>query len=129
MSTKNKQAKSLKILNWNNYQPSSGEINSGEVVTIPDQSYTVEQIFDKFTRGISLPLVRNITYTLDDESEDFEAVDLRSTIQDPYDLTSEDVEGYNKRRKAVDPDGLPSKESGPKIVPMNEEGVKDGEKA
>lgn len=80
-----------KIVNWNNYVTDSGETNSGEILVIPDQAYSVEEIFDKFRRGITLNIDREGTYLLEDDSEDFESLDLRQVAKDPYDIDESDI--------------------------------------
>lgn len=75
------------IRNWRNYQMSKGEVNSGELLVVPDQAYSIEQIFDKFRRGISLNIERNDGgYYLDEDSDDFDNIDLRQIAKDPYDI-------------------------------------------
>lgn len=86
-----------RIINWNNYQPSKGEYNSGEIMTVPDQSYTIPEIFEKFRRGINLELSRDVQYT---DTDDFEEVDLRSTIKDPFDI---DTDSITVRKKYMQP--------------------------
>ncbi|WNK13894.1 MAG: hypothetical protein [Microvirus sp.] len=84
------------IRNWNNYVPSEGEINSGELMVIPDQAYTIPEIFEKFRRGINLPLERDVYYT---DTDDFDDVDLRSTVKDPYDIDHDIVKDRLTRKQ------------------------------
>lgn len=111
-----------KITNWNNYTPSKGEENSGELLVIPDQAYTIPEIFEKFRRGITLPLEREVSYS---DTDDFDDVDLRTIVKDPYDVDEELVRRRitKKQRKGVIlGDGLPDSEPFKKA---QEEGVKD----
>lgn len=72
-----------KIVNWFNYEQSVGEINSGELMTIPDDSYTIQEILDKFSSGIALNIKHQGEFS---DSEDFEEVDMRSQITDFTDI-------------------------------------------
>lgn len=95
-------AKKIKInTNYHySYDNSRHEINSGEVMTIPDQSYTIEEIIDKFSRGINLELGNDAFYS---DTDDFDEIDERSQILDLTDIS--EAEGRmaarrNKRNQA-----------------------------
>lgn len=97
--TKEKTTTKRIIRNWNNYEISKGEVNSGEIMVIPDQAYTIPEIFEKFRRGINLPLEREVSYT---DTDDFDDVDLRSTIKDPFDINHDIVtDRLTRRQKGV----------------------------
>lgn len=78
------------IKNWSNRHlfPSKGEYNSGEQVTIPDQAYTIPQIFEKFRRGVPINVNREVYYQ---DSDDFDNVDYRQIAKDPYDIDEIEV--------------------------------------
>lgn len=61
---------------WRNTQPSE---------TVPNQSYTIEEILNKFTRGIDPMLTKNGTYEYEgDVSDDVlnENIDMLNGIED-----------------------------------------------
>lgn len=103
-----KDKKVLIIRNWNNYELSKGEKNSGELLVVPDQSYTIPEIFEKFRRGIQLPLEREVSYS---DTDDFDDIDLRSTVKDPFDIDDEYVRSRLSRRsgKVILDGGLPER--------------------
>lgn len=96
MATKKTKETISKIVNWNNYKPSPGEYNSGELLVVPDQAYSIEEIFDKFRRGISLP-IELPTYYPDDEP-DFDDLDLRQVAKDVYDIDETNALHYHTKR-------------------------------
>lgn len=51
------------------------EHNNEPSMTVPDMSYSIQEILDKFVRGISLPVMNNLSY--DDD------VDVENMIVDP----------------------------------------------
>lgn len=53
------------------------EVNTGKCITLPDMSYSVPELLDKYSRGIVLPSVQG-TY---DNTDDFDAVDV-TTLHD-----------------------------------------------
>lgn len=55
------------------------EVNTGKRITLPDMSYSVPELLDKYSRGIVLPSVQG-TY---DNTDDFDSVDVTSL----HDLT------------------------------------------
>lgn len=60
------------IKNWANaleFKPNF-EYNSQVSLTVPDLAYTVEQILDKFTRGVHLPLMANDAFYSDTDDID-----------------------------------------------------------
>lgn len=111
-------ATSTKEKRWNSYIYESGktsEENSGEVKVVPDQSYTIQEVFEKFRRGVSLDINRKVGYS---NTDDFDAVDERSMIKDYADIQdSLDRIATRKERKRVILDaGLPADETSPKNV-------------
>lgn len=97
---------------WNSYKYDpdlSTEINSGELLVVPDQSYTIPEIIEKFTRGISLNIMREASYS---DTDDFDEVDERSMIKDYTDI-QESVERIRERKErkskktSKGEDGLP----------------------
>lgn len=106
-------ATSSKEKRWNTYVYSKGkttEENSGEVKVVPDQSYTIQEVFEKFRRGVRVEVTRPVGYS---NTDDFDAVDERSMIQDYTDIKdSLDRIATRKARKKVILDaGLPDSES------------------
>ena len=71
-----------------NHKDHCGEVNSSEVILIPDQSYSIQEIIDKFTRGVPLPLERNVQYAdQDDLEQDFENDNIHPANQPDFDLS------------------------------------------
>lgn len=62
--------------------PKNYEVNSGEKITVPDMAYTVEQILNKFTRGVNLNIYNDPEYS---DSNDFDIPD-NMVISDLTDL-------------------------------------------
>jgi len=71
-----------------------GVANSGEILTVPDQSYTIEEILDRFTRGIALDINRNGQYS---DTDSFDDVDERSYLNDLTDM--DEVQGSMAARR------------------------------
>lgn len=94
---KKTEVNNVKIINWNNYKQSPGEQNSGEYLLVPDQAYTIPEIFEKFRRGINLQLEREVAYS---DTEDFDNFDIRQVVKDPYDVDEEVI-----RRQFLKTDG------------------------
>lgn len=61
--------------------PPRGEENSGELIVVPDQSYSIPVLLDKFTRGLMPPVLRHGDY---DEDQN-EAFDVDSDVFTPDD--------------------------------------------
>lgn len=98
MKKEQTEVKKLIITNWHNYKPVKGEENSGEILVVPDQAYTIEEIFEKFRRGISLPIENeDIHYLLDEDSNDFDNIDLRQIAKDAFDIDESAVNHRLKR--------------------------------
>lgn len=61
-----------------NYVPSEkGEKNSGELITAPDQSFTIRELFEKFRSGLLKPEQIQLQ-TQFGETEDFDAPDVEA---------------------------------------------------
>lgn len=85
-----------------------GEVNSGELITVPDQSYTIEELLDKFSHGI-VPAVQ-MQGTYDDDGSDSPAFvpDDATDVQERYAELSSRV--VSERKKAVEERALQSDE-------------------
>lgn len=71
------------------YQRPVGEVNSGEVLTVPDQSYTVRELLTRFTAGTMPPLHSNGEYEYDSsyDGNAYDALaDHADTVRDPIDF-------------------------------------------
>lgn len=66
---------------------SKGEVINGVSMTIPDEAYTIEEILDKFAKGITLDITHNGEYS---DTEDFDDIDERTYLKDLTDI--EDIE-------------------------------------
>lgn len=66
-----------RVRNWLNYQEELiiHEVNTLPSLTIPDKAYTVGEILEKFSRGISLGNMSTPVYNLDDEGNELIPVD------------------------------------------------------
>lgn len=53
------------------------ESNSGELVTVPDESYTMQELVRRFTKGLDMGVTRSVAYSSEDGSDvPFDAPDL-----------------------------------------------------
>lgn len=112
------KTKTKKIINWNNYVPEEGEVNSGEILLVEDQSYTIEEILEKFTKGIVIAVARDPQYS---DSDDFNDVDLGSQIKDLTDVEDLVAErNERKRAKRVIPDNKQESAPPPQSGAANE---------
>lgn len=50
------------------------EMNTDISMTVPDESYTVRDLLDKFTRGVVPPVARHVRYDDDPDSVDLDAL-------------------------------------------------------
>lgn len=74
----------------------------GASVTVPDESFTISQILQRSQQGLNLDLMHQGEYTLDDNSEDFDAYDIEKLKQlDPYDreMLARDLKAKNELHK------------------------------
>jgi len=79
------------------------EYNSGEVLTIPDQSYSIQELLQRYTSGTLPALSANDDYDFD-ESEEIkdESFDQMSVLNRPsFDITevTQELEGINNKRR------------------------------
>lgn len=91
----------MKIRNHFNYDPSvSFETVVGPSMAVPDQSYTVKELFERMVRGLPLDdrISQRATYYDDDED-----IDNPDPTQRPdFDLTDYDTEMSFLRRTVAD---------------------------
>lgn len=67
------------------------EFNDEPSMTVPDQSYTIRDLIDRFTRGIAPPVGQDGLYSEEDELEDF-YVDPWRHITDLSDITEMEMD-------------------------------------
>lgn len=119
--------KKNKVTSWWNYTTSEPEYSSGEIVTVPDQAFTIEEILDKFTRGIDVgELYRDGRYT---NSDNFDEVDYSRDVNDPYDIGEEildEVPKFRRKKDSKKSDELP--EDGDLQTVPKDDGAKDDKK-
>lgn len=72
-----------------------GEDCGTELMTVPDEAYTIQDILDKFTRGVNLNISKNGVYT---DTDDFDDVDELSTLNDLTDF--EEIEASMAARRS-----------------------------
>lgn len=91
----------MKIRNHFNYDPSvSYEDVEGVSLAVPDQSYTVKELFERMARGLPLDdrISQRATYYDDDED-----IDNPDPTQRPdFDLTDYDTEMSSLRQTVAD---------------------------
>jgi len=94
----------LNSMNYNADLASNYEKGGGESLTIPDQSLTIRQILERFTRGQVLDVAHHDSIGYDDP--DFDDVDPTLDpafdIIDAYNLKNEIQERQKNRQKAVE---------------------------
>lgn len=78
---------SIKIRTHYDTPQSKPEVNSGEVMTEQDQGYTIEEILEKYARGITLDISQETFYS---DTDDFDEIDERSRIHDLTDINEVD---------------------------------------
>lgn len=62
METMNEKGIMVKNQSWYNPYVYEGEINDEPSQTIPNMSYSVQEILEKHVRGINLPVMQRVTY-------------------------------------------------------------------
>ena len=92
----------------------------GESETIPDQSYSIEEIITRFTGGI-MPTVNNRVFY--DDEPDFDSID--PTMRPDYDLVDalSDMDALSRQfeaRKKQDNESAEPEQPETKIAPENE---------
>lgn len=92
------------------------ETPTGKSVTVPDETFTIEEILRRSQQGLNAEVMHNGEYTLDLNSEDFDSHDVEKLkLLDPYDremlarhLKAENekhrqyLEDYQKQKEASD---------------------------
>lgn len=73
-----------------------GEINTMEIVTIPNQAMTVQEIMQRFASGRPIPKSVNMMYTGDDYTPDVRRMDI-SEYEDLKEATRNEVEQLQKQ--------------------------------
>lgn len=84
--------------------------------TIPDQSLTMRQLFDRYAKGLPLEAKDPVYYGEDDEIPDFKKMDLTEIDEYKKNLSAdieEKLEKSKRRKKAVDtpPENYENKEN------------------
>lgn len=80
----------MKIQTQANYKYKGGHQMDQESMTIPNQSYSVREILQRFQAGTLANISKPIYYELEDDSDDFDNVDI--TQSPDFDLV--DAENY-----------------------------------
>lgn len=75
--------KKIKFATPFNTTPDKGEVNSGRVITVPDMSYTIRELLERFTQGTMPPIGLTGDYDYIDSVDDDEVFD--ALIPDPID--------------------------------------------
>lgn len=70
---------------------SKPEINSGEIMTVPDLAYTPEEILQKFTRGVQLDIVKEAEYS-DSDDFDYPDNDVISDLTDIEEIMQKNIQ-------------------------------------
>jgi len=79
-----------------------GEVISGKSLTVPDESYTIRELYDRFTRGQGIDsILKEGTYDEDLGDDDFDSISPLETALDITDVDDEVryVKEFNKRAK------------------------------
>lgn len=71
---------------YNRVVVSIGEVNSGELITIPDESFSIKDIVERFVRG--LPIGEDYDGFIDDDG--FDGFDTQPSYRPSYDLSDLD---------------------------------------
>lgn len=78
------------------YVLQKGEVNHSDSLTVPDESYSIRDILEKFTCGIAPPVMRNIEYDEDDYLTN-ENIDYEQTVEDITDC----IQGLDSARANI----------------------------
>ena len=76
------------IRTWLNYKPMESELRTTPYppsLTIPDQSLTIREIIDRFSRGQDLNVMHSVYYDGEEGEVDFDYID--PTLDPAYDLS------------------------------------------
>lgn len=89
---------------WIGKDYATPEMNDEPSLTIPDQTLTIKQIYDRFTRGLTLtPNQRNPVYNGDIDIPDYENMDLadrEEALQDAKTKLENITDAINQATKA-----------------------------
>lgn len=118
----------MKWVNHFNYKPSPGEVNSGELKTIPNEAYTVRELLEKYATGIQIDLERNVDYIDEGDfgtkrlfiSKDADLTDIDELRKD-VELKKERLNGVLKKVRE------PKNEEKPKEKETDDAGVDEDE--
>ena len=78
----------MMIRTWLNFQPTEDEVRVVPYppsLTIPDQSLTIREIIDRFSRGQDLNVMHSVYYDGEEGEVDFDHID--PTLDPAYDLS------------------------------------------
>lgn len=105
-----------------NYSRPKGRVIPSSSLTIPDQSYTLQDLLTKFTKGIAPPVMRKCSY--DDEKKFGDTVDPFNRldvdifeaheIAEQVNLSQKELKTY-RSKKPVDPPKPPDNQEIPKF--------------
>lgn len=66
----------IKVVHSLSYVSRSGEVNSGEIMTVPDQSLSIRSLLENYTRGLPLPQAKPVYFDENDIYPDVRSMDL-----------------------------------------------------
>lgn len=78
-----------------------GEVNSGNVITMPDMTMSIPELLDKYSRGIVMPMASGGTYDNAD-FDDFQDDSLRDLVDVDTKLRDMQYTLQERRKFAVD---------------------------
>ena len=95
--------------------PGYMEFNDEPSLTVPDQSYTIQELLDRHIAGTMPPVSQDVFY---EDDPNFDEIDPKHTPD--YDLSdySRDMEAISRRRKKKDPPTPPVDPPKPSVEPL-----------
>lgn len=70
-----------KIVSMLNYSPSVGEVNNEPSMTVPDQAMSIQEMLERFARGLPVGGARAAFYDEENDLPDLRTLDLEERAQ------------------------------------------------
>lgn len=102
------------VVNYD-YKAEKAEYNSGELITQPGESYTIQELLAKHARGIMPPVERPVYY----DNNDLDDID--QTKRPDFDLTDADNLSYQLKSKSLQNKALKKAALKPQDLPAESE--------
>lgn len=93
----------MKVRNWLNAKPSLGEFNRLPSMTVPDQTMSIPDILDRYTRGLPIGGAKVPIFDEEDDLPDIRTLDLaeREEMAESFKKEIEEIRSNDAKRKAA----------------------------